>query len=74
VSRDGVLRGTSCVVWRALPLAQPEGTHEVSISCSCDDIEQCETERYIADIRLALAEIESLKIIIDVLLTERQNH
>jgi hypothetical protein len=35
-------------------------THEVTVPCDCEDIEHCDMERYIADIRIAFAEIERL--------------
>jgi len=35
-------------------------THEVSVLCDCDDLEQCRTEVYVADVRIALAEIQRL--------------
>jgi hypothetical protein len=38
-----------------------EQSHEVSIMCLCGDIENCRMERYIADVRIAYAEIEQLK-------------
>lgn len=42
-------------------------THEVTLPCSCADIEHCETERYIADVRIAKAEIAWLKFERDTL-------
>lgn len=40
----------------------PEGrqTHEVTIPCLCADPDFCVTERYVADVRIAVAEIERL--------------
>jgi hypothetical protein len=35
--------------------------HEVYLLCRCDDIEQCVTERYIADVRIARTEIDDLR-------------
>lgn len=29
--------------------------------CQCSDIEHCRMERYIADVRIAVAELEALK-------------
>jgi len=37
-------------------------THEVRVLCSCEDIECCEIERYISDVRIAVAEIERLRV------------
>lgn len=34
--------------------------HEVSVLCACEDVEDCEMERYISDVRMAYAEIERL--------------
>jgi hypothetical protein len=34
-------------------------THLVEVACSCNDIEHCLTEKYIADIRILLAELET---------------
>lgn len=41
----------------------PEGrlTHEVTIPCLCADPDFCVTARYIADVRIAVAEIEALR-------------
>jgi hypothetical protein len=38
--------------------------HEVCVMCRCDDIEHCHTERYIADVRSAYAEIVVLEDVI----------
>lgn len=39
--------------------------HEVAVLCLCDDIETCETERYVSDVRLALRELQRLKTAIE---------
>jgi hypothetical protein len=36
-------------------------THEVTVLCNCDDIEQCKTEIYVSDIRILIAELEQEK-------------
>jgi hypothetical protein len=35
-------------------------THEVMVLCSCDNIECCKMERYVSDVRIAIAQIERL--------------
>lgn len=34
--------------------------HEVYVLCDCGDVEHCAMERYVADIRIAFAEIDRL--------------
>jgi len=34
--------------------------HEVSVWCTCADVEHCRTELYFADVRLAMARIQRL--------------
>lgn len=36
-------------------------THEVRVLCNCDDIECCAIERYVADVRIAVAELHELQ-------------
>lgn len=36
--------------------------HEVRVLCFCDNVEQCQTETYVSDVRIAHAEIEALKV------------
>lgn len=35
-------------------------THFVEVACNCPDIEHCDMERYISDVRIAFDEIERL--------------
>lgn len=35
--------------------------HEVSMMCDCPNIEGCTLERYISDVRIAVAELELLR-------------
>ena len=34
--------------------------HEVTVPCVCGDVENCLTERYISDVRIAQAELAAL--------------
>lgn len=34
--------------------------HEVMVPCCCDTVEQCRTELYVSDVRIAIAEIDDL--------------
>lgn len=36
-------------------------THEVYVLCNCDDIECCRMERYVSDVRIAVAEVDRLQ-------------
>ena len=36
-------------------------THLVEVLCACDDIEHCDMERYVSDVRKAHAEIAFLR-------------
>jgi len=36
-------------------------THEVNVLCDCGNIEQCEMEVYVSDVRIAYAEIQRLR-------------
>lgn len=36
-------------------------THEVLVLCDCEDVEQCRTEVYVSDVRIAYARIEELE-------------
>jgi hypothetical protein len=35
--------------------------HTVEVYCKCSDIEHCDLERYISDVRILLAEFEAVK-------------
>ena len=38
---------------------KPDGTtHEVRVLCACPDIEHCDMERYVSDVRMLYRELE----------------
>lgn len=44
--------------------------HEVYVLCKCENVEQCSTERYVSDVRIAMHQVEmqerALQLIADV--------
>lgn len=49
-------------------MAEP---HEVMVPCSCDNVEQCEMELYVSDVRIARAIVRAYQIAI---LQHQQEH
>lgn len=41
-----------------------DAPHEVMTLCDCGDIDDCEMERYVSDVRLAFREVKRLREII----------